>query len=161
MSVYFQEPFKPKSTSAPGRNSSNDLATHTVQCVDLLTSFRPTVAVVDFGVLIPTQAFGVHNGGFELEVIEDGLPPVISDFGQLVCFTKAPEGRALCETLMVSSLDSQAAIGDEVTLIGKDGNRAIIVDDVAGWSSTISHEILCGIFNRVPRSDTRQEARAE
>jgi alanine racemase len=85
---------------------------------------------VDFGVLIPTQAFGVHNGGFELEVIEDGL-------------------------------DSQAAIGDEVTLIGKDGNRAIIVDDVAGCSSTISHEILCGIFNRVPRSDTRQEARAE
>ncbi|MBI3754547.1 MAG: alanine racemase [Deltaproteobacteria bacterium] len=41
--------------------------------------------------------------------------------------------------------------GDEVVLIGKQGNDEITADEVAERAGTISYEILCGISNRVPR----------
>ncbi len=42
-------------------------------------------------------------------------------------------------------------IGDHVTLIGSDGNERITAEDVAGWSETISYEVLTSIGPRVER----------
>jgi alanine racemase len=42
-------------------------------------------------------------------------------------------------------------VGDVVTLIGRDGDAAVTVDDLAEASGTISYEILCGISSRVLR----------
>ena len=43
------------------------------------------------------------------------------------------------------------AIGDEVVLIGKQGDLAISADDIARRLGTISYEVLCGIVPRAPR----------
>jgi alanine racemase len=44
-----------------------------------------------------------------------------------------------------------AAVGDEVTLIGRDGGHVILTEDLAADTGTISYEITCGISARVPR----------
>lgn len=45
----------------------------------------------------------------------------------------------------------EARLGDEVTLIGADGSERITAEDVAGWSETISYEVLTSIGPRVER----------
>lgn len=46
---------------------------------------------------------------------------------------------------------ASAAVGDEVTLIGADGNCTIDAWDHARLCSTVPYEILCAISKRVPR----------
>jgi Alr-MurF fusion protein len=41
--------------------------------------------------------------------------------------------------------------GDEVVLIGRQGDGAISVQTVAGWLGTIGYEVVAGILARVPR----------
>jgi alanine racemase len=41
--------------------------------------------------------------------------------------------------------------GDEVLLVGVQGQEAVTVDDLAEWAGTISYEVLCGLSGRVPR----------
>ncbi len=43
------------------------------------------------------------------------------------------------------------AVGDEVVLIGRQGDDEITADEWAGLLGTISYEVLCGIGPRVPR----------
>jgi alanine racemase len=45
----------------------------------------------------------------------------------------------------------EASIGDEVVLIGKQGNQEITADELANKVGTISYEILCGINANVKR----------
>jgi alanine racemase len=45
----------------------------------------------------------------------------------------------------------EAQVGDMVTLIGRDGDAEITVDDVAALVETISYEILTGLRPRLPR----------
>ena len=42
-------------------------------------------------------------------------------------------------------------VGDEVILIGKQGEDEITADQVAKTWSTINYEVTCGISSRVPR----------
>jgi len=42
-------------------------------------------------------------------------------------------------------------VGDDVILIGSDGNKKITVDDIAELCNTIDYEIMCSIGKRVPR----------
>jgi alanine racemase len=44
-----------------------------------------------------------------------------------------------------------AAIGDEVTLIGRDGTQEISARDLAQWEGTVVYETLCNLTKRVPR----------
>ena len=44
-----------------------------------------------------------------------------------------------------------AAIGDDVVLLGSQGAETISADEIAGWADTISYEILLSISDRVPR----------
>ena len=41
--------------------------------------------------------------------------------------------------------------GDVVTLLGRDGEEVVTVDDLARWSGTIPYEILTGFTPRLPR----------
>jgi alanine racemase len=43
------------------------------------------------------------------------------------------------------------AVGDEVTLIGIDGDESVTLSDVAAWAGAIPYEILCGLGRRVAR----------
>jgi alanine racemase len=49
------------------------------------------------------------------------------------------------------SLVPDAMVGDEVTLIGRDGNEQITLAEVAAWAEAIPYEILCGLGRRVAR----------
>ncbi len=53
-------------------------------------------------------------------------------------------------TLDITDLPN-AACGDEVILIGSDGEHQIAAEDLAAKLGTISYEVTCGISARVPR----------
>lgn len=53
-------------------------------------------------------------------------------------------------TLDVSDVPG-VEVGDIATLIGRDGDEQITAEEVAGWSSTISYEVLTSIGPRVER----------
>ncbi len=61
-------------------------------------------------------------------------------------------GRICMDQAMVN-LDEipDAAAGDEVVLIGHQGDAVITVEDVANAWETINNEVVCGITQRVPR----------
>jgi len=46
---------------------------------------------------------------------------------------------------------SGVEVGDTATLIGRDGDEAITVEEAAEWSSTISYEVLTSLGPRVER----------
>jgi alanine racemase len=83
----------------------------------------------------------------------DGYPRHVRGATTLVRGCRAPIVGVVCmDMLMVDVTDVPgAALGDAVTLIGRDGDESITVDDVAGWAGTVNYEILCGISKRVPR----------
>jgi alanine racemase len=83
----------------------------------------------------------------------DGYPRHVRGATTLVRGMRAPIVGVVCmDMLMVDVTDVPgASLGDVVTLIGRDGNLQITVDDVAGWAGTVNYEILCGISKRVPR----------
>lgn len=58
-------------------------------------------------------------------------------------------GRVSMDQIVVDS--RHAAEGDEVVLIGRQGDARIGIEEVAAWAETISYEILTGIGARVPR----------
>jgi alanine racemase len=61
-------------------------------------------------------------------------------------------GRVCMDQVMVQ-LDSvpEAQAGDEVVLIGRQGNQVISAEEVAERWETINYEVVCGIAARVPR----------
>jgi len=84
----------------------------------------------------------------------DGLPRSLSNRGcALVRGRRAPiVGRVCMDMCMVDVTDvPDAATGDEVVLIGCQGEEQIGADEVAELAGTISYEILCAISARVPR----------
>jgi alanine racemase len=46
---------------------------------------------------------------------------------------------------------SGVKVGDEVVLIGKQGNEEIRAENLARMAESIAYEVVCGISNRVPR----------
>ncbi|HEY7677316.1 MAG TPA: alanine racemase, partial [Candidatus Methylomirabilis sp.] len=62
-------------------------------------------------------------------------------------------GRVCMDMMLVDvSATPEAALGDEVVLIGRQGKEAITADDVAAAAGTISYEVLAGIGPRIPRT---------
>ncbi|CAN5250384.1 alanine racemase [soil metagenome] len=49
------------------------------------------------------------------------------------------------------------SLGDEVTIIGRQGDETILAEELAGLIESISYEITCGISGRVPRRFLREE----
>jgi alanine racemase len=42
------------------------------------------------------------------------------------------------------------ARGDEVVMVGRQGEQQITVEEVAGWLGTIPYEVTCALTERVP-----------
>ena len=59
------------------------------------------------------------------------------------------------QTAIDTTAVSGAREGDEVVLIGRQGQEEITATEVAGWAGTISYEVLCGLTARVPRHYVR------
>jgi alanine racemase len=84
----------------------------------------------------------------------DGYNRLLSNRGQvLVRGRRAPiAGRVTMDQTMIDVSDiADAAIGDEVVLLGQQGVERITADDLAAHSGTIAYEVLCAIGIRVPR----------
>jgi alanine racemase len=84
----------------------------------------------------------------------DGYHRLLSNRGAaLVRGKRAPVvGRISMDLTMVDVTDiEKTAQGDEVVLLGRQGEETISADEMAGWAETISYEILTSISARVPR----------
>ena len=85
---------------------------------------------------------------------EDGLRRALSNRGHvLVRGRRAPiVGRISMDLTIVDVTEVEgAAGGDEVVLIGRQGESEITAEDLAEQAGTISYELTCGISRRVPR----------
>jgi len=71
----------------------------------------------------------------------------------LINGVKAPIVGRVCMDQFMVKLENvpNPQIGDEVVLIGKQGDEVISANDVARVWQTINYEVTCGIGARVPR----------
>jgi alanine racemase len=84
----------------------------------------------------------------------DGYNRLLSNRGEvLVRGRRAPiAGRVTMDQTMIDVTDiPDAAVSDEVMLIGEQGGNRITADDLAAHTGTIAYEVLCAIGARVPR----------
>lgn len=83
----------------------------------------------------------------------DGWPRALSSRGEvLVRDGRYPMvGRVCMDQFMVDIGDGSAFNEDEVVLVGRQGDQAIRVEDVAVTAGTIPYEILTGLNLRIPR----------
>ena len=85
----------------------------------------------------------------------DGFNRLLSNRGFVIIHGKrAPiVGRICMDMTMVDVTDiPEAALFDEVTIIGCDGEESLNADEIAESCGTISYEILCSVGKRVPRT---------
>ena len=85
----------------------------------------------------------------------DGYSRALSDKGEvLIRGKRAPiRGRVCMDQMMVDVSDLPGvSVGDEVTLIGRDGGEEITVKELQDRSGVLSYEIICGLSRRrVPK----------
>ena len=83
----------------------------------------------------------------------DGYSRLLSSKGEILVHGKRCRivGRVCMDQLMIDVTDAEAAAGDIVTLIGREGDDIITADELASIYGTIGYEVVCGISKRVPR----------
>lgn len=84
----------------------------------------------------------------------DGYPRALSNVGEvLIGGRRCPiAGRVCMDQVMVSlPPDADVKVGDEVVLIGAQGEERIFAEEIARATGTIGYEVVCAISKRVPR----------
>jgi alanine racemase len=85
----------------------------------------------------------------------DGVPRALFDGGYevLIRGVRRPlAGMVTMDQIVVDCGDDDAVRpGDEVVLLGRQGNETITADDWAAMLGTISYEVVCGVGPRMPR----------
>jgi alanine racemase len=83
----------------------------------------------------------------------DGYPRRLSHDGYaLIGGERHPlAGTVTMDQIVVDVGDADVGVGDEVVLLGRQGDAEITADEWAELLGTISYEIVCGIGPRVPR----------
>ena len=84
----------------------------------------------------------------------DGYPRTLSNKGWvLIHGQKAPILGRICMDQFMVDVTHMAVVkhGDEVTLIGRDGDESIHIDELGDLSGRFSYEFACEISKRVPR----------
>ena len=85
----------------------------------------------------------------------DGYSRGLSNKGRVLINGKSAPiiGRICMDQFMVDVTHIEAvSVGNKVTLIGKDENEQITVDEIAELLGTINYEVVCDIGKRVPRT---------
>jgi alanine racemase len=86
----------------------------------------------------------------------DGVPRELAERGGevLISGRRLPiAGTVTMDQLMVDVGDLSVAVGDEVVLLGRQGEERIGAEEWAERMHTIAYTIVCGIGPRVPRRD--------
>lgn len=85
----------------------------------------------------------------------DGYPRSLSNVGYvLVNGQKAPIlGRVCMDQLMidVTDVEGDVCVGDAVTLIGRDGDEEITMEELGDLSGRFNYELSCDLGKRIPR----------
>lgn len=84
----------------------------------------------------------------------DGYPRSLSNKASVLILGKrAPIiGRVCMDQFMVDVTDiPEATTGDVVTLIGKDGNEMLSVEEISEMAGSFNYEFICDVSWRVPR----------
>ncbi|MFU0826848.1 MAG: Alanine racemase [Lachnoclostridium sp.] len=84
----------------------------------------------------------------------DGYPRCLSSKGRVLIHGKSAPiiGRICMDQFMVDVTDiANVNQGDSVTLIGKDGDEFISVEEVAEMAYSFNYEFICNIGKRIPR----------
>lgn len=84
----------------------------------------------------------------------DGINRLLSNRGEVLVRGKRASiiGKVCMDQLMIDVTDVEGvAIGDEVVLIGKQGEQAISADELAEKLDTINYEVVCAVSARVLR----------
>lgn len=85
----------------------------------------------------------------------DGYPRALSSKGYvLIRGKKAPiVGRVCMDQMMVDVTDIPGVVrNDTVTLIGRDGDCEITVEEIAELAGTFNYEFVCDLGKRIPRN---------
>lgn len=85
----------------------------------------------------------------------DGYPRALSSKGYaLINGKKAPiVGRVCMDQMMVDATDiGEVNRNDTVTLIGRDGDNYISVEEIAELAGTFNYEFVCDLGKRIPRN---------
>lgn len=88
----------------------------------------------------------------------DGYPRLLSGKGMVIVRGKKVPilGRVCMDQFMIDVTDiTDVCEGDEVTLIGTDGDATITMEDIEKWSGMLNYEVACIIGKRVPRVYTK------
>lgn len=81
----------------------------------------------------------------------DGWLRRLQHFHVLVNGTRVPIIGRICMDQLMVRLPEKVPVGTQVTLIGRQGDAYISIDEVAQYLGTINYEIPCTISYRVPR----------
>ncbi len=83
----------------------------------------------------------------------DGYPRNLSNLGWVLIGGRRfrISGRICMDQIMVDVGNFKPRIGQEVVLIGRQGQQKITAEELADLAGTISYEIVCGLGNRIPR----------
>ncbi|MFH2012255.1 MAG: alanine racemase [Pseudomonadota bacterium] len=84
----------------------------------------------------------------------DGYNRLLSNKGSvLIGGEKAPVVGTVCMDMIMVDVTKipNVNVGDEVVLMGKQGDKEISADEIADKIGTISYEVFCGVSKRVPR----------
>lgn len=85
----------------------------------------------------------------------DGYPRSLSNKGYvLIKGVKAPiVGRICMDQMMadVTDVPGEVKTGEEVTLIGQDGDVCITAEELGALSGRFNYELMCDLGNRIPR----------
>lgn len=84
----------------------------------------------------------------------DGVPRALQHAGGevLIGGVRRPfAGTVTMDQVMIDCGDDDVRPGDEVVLLGRQGDEEILASEWAELLGTISYEVLCGIGQRVPR----------
>jgi len=123
-------------------------------------SWRTTLALTKLVAQDEALSYGLKWSKAEPTVIAnipvgyaDGLRRNLSNVGEVVVGgQRVPiAGMVSMDQTLVDVGDLPVAAGDEVCLIGRQGDAQVTADDWAGWLDTINYEITCGVGARVPR----------
>jgi alanine racemase len=84
---------------------------------------------------------------------EDGFSRLLSNRAEVLIggTRRRVAGTVTMDQLVVDCGDGEVAVGDDVVLIGAQGDERITAEELAGHIGTIGYEIVCAISERVPR----------
>jgi len=154
LSVYGHWPSKETYLSYRLLGGENDLFRPVLSWKTQITQIRkvPADSFVGYGCTYRTTAptkLAVIPIGYA-----DGYDRRLSNTAYvLVRGRRAPvRGRVCMNLTMIDVTDIKGArLGDEVTLIGIDGNESLTVEQLTAWSGTINYEILSRLSPLLPR----------